>query len=85
MKISTQIITIIKFWYYCLSVILIESAFSTGKIYYSQVLLEECKYVVEEKKILEYITEDIELSPDDSNTEDSNEGNSNEENSDEKN
>ena len=66
-------------------VILIESAFSTGKIYYSQVLLEECKYVVEEKKILEYITEDIELSPDDSNTEDSNEGNSNEENSDEKN
>ena len=64
---------------------MIESAFSTGKIYYSQVLLEECKYVVEEKKILEYITEDIELSPDDSNTEDSNEGNSNEENSDEKN
>ena len=63
---------------------MIESAFSTGKIYYSQVLLEECKYVVEEKKILEYITEDIELSPDDSNTEDSNEGNSNEENSDEK-
>ena len=64
---------------------MIESAFSTGKIYYSQVLLEECKYVVEEKKILEYITEDIELSPDDSNTEDSNEGNSNEESSDEKN
>ena len=64
---------------------MIESAFSTGKIYYSQVLLEECKYVVEEKKILEYITEDIELSPDDSNAEDSNEGNSNEENSDEKN
>ena len=64
---------------------MIESAFSTGKIYYSQVLLEECKYLVEEKKILEYITEDIELSPDDSNTEDSNEGNSNEENSDEKN
>ena len=64
---------------------MIETAFSTGKIYYSQVLLEECKYVVEEKKILEYITEDIELSPDDSNTEDSNEGNSNEENSDEKN
>ena len=63
---------------------MIESAFSTGKIYYSQVLLEECKHVVEEKKILEYITEDIELSPDDSNTEDSNEGNSNEENSDEK-
>ena len=64
---------------------MIESAFSTGKIYYFQVLLEECKYVVEEKKILEYITEDIELSPGDSNTEDSNEGNSNEENSDEKN
>ena len=32
----------------CLSVILIDSVFKTGKNYYSQVFLEECKYVNEE-------------------------------------
>ena len=36
----------------CLSVILIDSVFRTGKSYYSQVFLEECKYVVKEKKML---------------------------------
>ena len=30
----------------CLSVILIDSVFRTGKSYYSQVFLEECKYVI---------------------------------------
>ena len=85
MKISTQIITIIKFWNYCLSVVLIDSAFSTGNIYYPQVFLEEWKYVVKETKIPEYITEDIELSSDGSDREDSNEENSNEQNSDEEN
>ena len=30
----------------CLSVILIHSVFRTGKNYYHQVFLEECKYVV---------------------------------------
>ena len=34
----------------CLSVILNDSVFKTGKIYYPQVFLEECKYVVKEKK-----------------------------------
>ena len=85
MKISTQIMTIIKFWNYCLSVVLIDSAISTGKIYYPQVFLEECKYVVKEKKIPEYITEDIELSSDGSDRQDSNEENSDEENSNEEN
>ena len=33
----------------CLSVILIDSVFRTGKHYYPQVFLEECKYVVKEK------------------------------------
>ena len=64
---------------------MIDSAFSTGKIYYPQVFLEECKYVVKEKKIPEYITEDIELSSDGSDRQDSNEENSNEQNSDEEN
>ena len=73
----------------CLSVILIDSIFRTGKNYYSQVLLEECKYIVKEKKIPEYITDDIELSSDsdrdDSDEENSNEQNSVEENFDEEN
>ena len=45
----------------CLSVILINSVFRTGKSYYPQVFLEECKYVVKEKKIPEYITDGTEF------------------------
>ena len=33
-------------YFICLSVILIDSAVKRGKNYYSQVLVEECKYVV---------------------------------------
>ena len=36
----------------CLSVILIDSVFEMGKNYYPQVLLEECKYIVKEKRRL---------------------------------
>ena len=36
----------------CLSVILIDSVFRTGKNYYPQVFLEESKYVVKEKRFL---------------------------------
>ena len=61
---------------------MIDPVIRTGKIYYPQVFLEECKYVVKEKMIPKYITDDIEISSD-SNREDSDEGNSNEENSDE--
>ena len=63
----------------CLSVILINSVFRTGNNYYPQVFLEECKYVVKEKKISKYIIDDIEIS---SNFE---RENSDEENSDEEN
>ena len=35
----------------CLSVILTDSIFRTGKNYYRQDYFEECKYVVKEKKI----------------------------------
>ena len=45
-----------------LSVILIDSVFRTDKTYYPQVFLEECKYVVKENKMPEYITDDIEIS-----------------------
>ena len=55
MKKSTQILTVIKktkegFLCICLSVILTVSVYRTGKSYYTQVLLEECKYVVQERK-----------------------------------
>ena len=46
--------------YICLSVILINPVFRTGKNYYPQVFLEECKYVIERKKIPEHIIDDRE-------------------------
>ena len=64
---------------------MIDSVFRTDKNYYPQVILEECKYIVKEKKIPEYITEKIEIFSDDSDRENSDDGNSNEENSDEEN
>ena len=45
----------------CLSVVLIDSVFTTGNIYHPQVFLEECKYVVKEKKMLKYIIDKIEI------------------------
>ena len=64
--------------YICLPLILIDSVFRSGKIYYPQVLLEECKCEI-----------NIEISSDsdrkNSDQENSNEENSNEENSDEEN
>ena len=59
--------------------------FRTGKNYYPQVILEESKYFLKEKKMSEYITDDVEISSDDCDGEDSDEENSNEENSDEEN
>ena len=61
----------------CSSVILIDSVFQTGKNYYPQVFLEECKYIVKEKKIPKYIIDDTEISSD------SDRQNSDKENSDE--
>ena len=61
--------------------ILLGSVFRTGKNYYSQVSLEEYKYVVKEKKIPKYITDDTEMSSD-SDRENSDEESSGRENSD---
>ena len=73
----------------CLSAILIHSVFKTGKNYYLQVFLEECKYVVKKKKIPKYIIDEIEIFSDsdreNSDEENSDEKNFHEENSDEKN
>ena len=63
---------------------MIDSVFRTGKVYYPQVCIEECKYVVKERKMPEYITGNIKISSD-SVREDSDEQSYNEENSDEKN
>ena len=59
-----------------LSVNQIDSIFKTCS--YPQVFLEECIIIVQEKKMLEYITYDLEISSDDSDIEDSHEENSNE-------
>ena len=71
------------FQFICLSVILIDFVFRTGKNYYPQVFLEKCKYVIKEKNIPKHIIDDIEISSD-SDRENSDEENSNEENFDEK-
>ena len=63
---------------------MVDSDFRTGKNFYPGVFLEECKYVVKEKKMPEHITDDIDISSDDSDIEDSDEENSNEKNYDEK-
>ena len=51
-----------------LSIILIDSVFGTGKTYYPQVFLEECKCIVKEKKMPKYITDDLEISSDEENS-----------------
>ena len=55
---------------------MIDSVYKTGKNYYPQAILEECKYVVKEKKMPEYNTDDIEIFSDDSDEENSDKENS---------
>ena len=40
-----------------LSVILIDSVYEKDKSYYTQAFLEECKYVVKEKRMPKFITD----------------------------
>ena len=50
----------------CLSVILLDSIFvNSDKEYYPQIFLEECKYAIKNKKIVNTINEDLELSESD--------------------
>ena len=64
-----------------LLVLLLDSLYKKENKYYLQVFLEECKYVYKEKKnsIKNFITDEVEISSDDSG-----EKNSDEKNSDEK-
>ena len=59
---------------------MIDSVYRKNKNNYPCVFLEECKYVVKEKKTCKFITDDIEISSDDSDLENSEEENSNGEN-----
>ena len=49
-----------------LSVISIHSVLKMGKNYYPQVFLEECKYIIKENEVIRHITEDLQISSDDS-------------------
>ena len=71
---------------FCLLVLLLDSLYKKENKYYLQVFLEECKYVYKEKKnsIKNFITDEVEISSDDSGEKNSGENNSDEKNSDEK-
>ena len=62
--------------------ILIDPVFRAGENYYLQVILEECKYIIKDKKqsIKKFITNNIEISSDDSDEENFYKENSNKEN-----
>ena len=50
-------------YFACLSVILLDSIFvNSDKEYYPQMFLEECKYEIKNKKIVNSINEDLDLS-----------------------
>ena len=53
---------------YFLSVTFIASAFPMGKNY-ALVFLEECEYIFMKKKISKYISDNLKVSPDDSDEE----------------
>ena len=53
-------------YFACLSAILLDSIFvNSDKEYYPQIFLEECKYLIKNKKIVNTINEDLELSQSD--------------------
>ena len=54
---------------------MIDSVYRKDENYYPQVLLEECKYVVKERKMFVFITDKIEIFSDDSDKEDYDEKN----------
>ena len=51
--------------YKCLSLIILDFVIRTNKKYYSQKLLEECKYVIKKKKMANLINDDLDLSSSD--------------------
>ena len=45
----------------CFSVILIDSVLKMGKKYYPQVFLDDCKYVVKETKMIQFLYDELEI------------------------
>lgn len=44
-----------------------DSLVKMGKSYcYSQVFLEECRYIVKEKQMIKFVNDELEISPDES-------------------
>ena len=52
------------FQFICLLVTLIDSSFRAGENYDRLIFLQECKHIIQEKKISYYITDDVENSDD---------------------
>ena len=84
MEKSTQISPIILYQKKVLNLFVINfdqfCFFNSFKNYYLQVFLGECKYVTKENKMPDYITDDVEISSDDSDRKYSDEEISNEQN-----
>ena len=55
---------------YTCAAVLIDFVFKKDKNYYPQVFSKECKYVEKGKKVTRYITDDLEISCDDSDESD---------------
>ena len=58
---------------------MIDLIYREDKNYYPQLFLKGCKHVVKEKKMSKFVTDDIEISSDDSDKENSGEKNSDKE------
>ena len=57
--------------YKCISLIMLDSVIRVKKKYYSQTLLEECKYVIRKNKMENLINNDLSLSSSDENANES--------------
>ena len=55
---------VVRYDYYtCIACINIDSVMKIGRKIYKQVYLEECKYKIKKKKMLEFIDAELELDP----------------------
>ena len=54
------------FNYACLIVILIDFVLKKDEQFYPQAFLKECKYIEKEKRLIRFITDDLEVFSDDS-------------------
>ena len=72
------------FSYRCFSLIMLDFVIKTGKKYYPQTHLEECKYKITKKKMENLITDDFDLSSDSDSKSDNESGSESDSESDSK-